>query len=150
MCYPPPKLSCSVQRFIYCFTVSTLTLLATRIHIDTVKLHLISHIPCQRLYFEQGVLSECIKSNESQVPMHLWSNRFVIWWFTEIRSKLTNSEISLLCMNFLLSSCDAFTYITFPSVAYSLALFLAFHHGIWKSFITTESGNFLIFKENKK
>lgn len=55
------KVSCPTQRFPYCFTVPSLTLLTihihTNAHIYIVKSQLISHTTEQRLYIKQGVLN---------------------------------------------------------------------------------------------
>lgn len=136
-------MSCPIQRFLYCFTVPTLTLCYIRvyIHIYTIKSQLASHTIRQRLYIE------CTKFSEGQVPMDLWSDGSLkshLSWQTQ--KSLSFAWIIFSCFLVMHSLTSHFLLLHINW----LSSFLGLPYGLCKSFITTESSNFLRFKEKKK
>lgn len=141
-------MSCPIQRFLYCsnFYSTGYIHIYTHIYIYTVKSQPISHTTWKRLYIEQGVLNV---PNPMKVRFR-WICDLMVRWNQIKVDKLGNLSPLHELFSAVFWRCIHLHYFSFSCILVGSLLFLAFHYGICKSFITTESGNFLRFKEKKK
>lgn len=138
-------MSCPIQRFLYCFTVPTLSLLATYIIYTYIYSQVTTRITP---HDKDRILSKEFWMH--QIQWRSGSNGFVIWWFTQIKvERLRNLSPLHELFSAVFWQCIHFHYISFCCILIDSLLLLAFHYGICKSFITTERGNFFRFKEKR-